>query len=425
MAAATVGDKAVFAGGTHLNSPSSRVDLYNNSTGSWEPTVQLSKERYGLAAAVLGDELFLAGGWGNSGATARVDIYDDSTGSWSTHFLSEARIDLAGASVGTKVLFGGGWTNTNPSDRVDIYDGSSSTWTTATLSQARGRLSATAVGDKVIFAGGESSAVGDEDVVDIYDDSTGLWSTATLSAPREFMGATTVGAQAIFAGGWDGVLGAPSAVVDIYDDRSGLWTTSSLSAGRWGPTATTVDGRAMFAGGADTLTVHTLVDIYEPPNIYSYCFGDLGLGAPCPCGNDNDGSVPLSGCANGIFASGAQLTGWGEPSLSADTLVLATTGLEPSNSGLYFQANNDLSPGLVWGDGLQCAGGQLKRLGVRFSDPAGTSDTSGFAQPISVKAGNILAGDTKYYQCWYRNPLGSPCASEFNASNGLAVTWLP
>jgi hypothetical protein len=156
-----------------------------------------------------------------------------------------------------------------------------------------------------------------------------------------------------------------------------------------------------------------------------YCFGDPGSGAACPCGNDNDGSVPGSGCANGVFVSGAQLTGSGTASLSADTLVLATTGTQPSNSGLYFQANNDLSPGNIWGDGLQCAGGSLKRLGVRFSDVAGYSDTSGWATSISAKVGNITAGDTKYYQCWYRNPMGSPCASDFNASNGYAITWTP
>jgi len=175
-------------------------------------------------------------------------------------------------------------------------------------------------------------------------------------------------------------------------------------------------------GGPDAF-LRVQVDL--TPDQYPYCFGDAGSGTPCPCGNDNDGSVPGSGCANGVFASGAQLTASGVPSLSADTLVLACTGLEPSNSGLYFQANNDLSPGLTWGDGLQCAGGQLKRLGVRFSDATGYSDTSGYALPISVKAGNITAGDTKYYQCWYRNPLSSPCASDFNASNGYAVTWAP
>jgi len=153
-----------------------------------------------------------------------------------------------------------------------------------------------------------------------------------------------------------------------------------------------------------------------------YCFGDVGSGTPCPCNNDNDGSVPGSGCANGVFPSGAQLTGSGVASVSGDTLVLAATGLEPLNSGLYFQADNDLSPGQAWGDGLRCAGGALRRLEVVFSDAAGASSTS---LELSAKAGNVSAGHTKYYQCWYRNPAGSPCLGEFNATNGYAVTWTP
>ena len=156
-----------------------------------------------------------------------------------------------------------------------------------------------------------------------------------------------------------------------------------------------------------------------------FCFGDPGSATPCPCGNDNDGSEWWSGCANGVFPSGAQLTGSGTASLSADTLVLLTTGLEPYLGGLYFQADNALLPPLNWGDGLRCAGGQLRRLGVRFADPQGHSDTSGLPLPISVRAANVAAGDTKYYQCWYRNPTGSPCANDFNASNGYEVTWGP
>jgi len=153
-----------------------------------------------------------------------------------------------------------------------------------------------------------------------------------------------------------------------------------------------------------------------------YCFGYSGDGTACPCNNDNDGSVPGSGCANGVYASGARLTGSGVASVSADTLVLSATSMEPSNSGLYFQADNDLSPGLVWGDGLRCAGGALKRLEVVFADAAGASSTS---LVLSVKAGNVLPGDEKYYQCWYRNTVGSPCGADFNATNGYAVTWVP
>ncbi len=138
--------------------------------------------------------------------------------------------------------------------------------------------------------------------------------------------------------------------------------------------------------------------------------------------------MPGAGCANGVFVSGARLSALGAASLSADDVVLITTGLEPNNSGLYFQANNDLSPGIVWGDGMRCAGGALKRLGVRFSDAGGYSDTAAWTTPISVRAGNISPGDTKYYQCWYRttdNPPCGPGVNDFNASNGYAIQWGP
>ena len=153
----------------------------------------------------------------------------------------------------------------------------------------------------------------------------------------------------------------------------------------------------------------------------AYCFGDPGA-ISCPCGNNNDGSVVGSGCANGVFSSGARLQGAGEPSLSNDTVVLLATSTEPNQSGLYFQADNQIAVAPFW-DGIQCAGGALRRLGVRFSDATGASDTTGWATPISQKAGNIGPGDTKYYQVWYRNPTSSPCATDANTTNGIRVTW--
>jgi len=163
----------------------------------------------------------------------------------------------------------------------------------------------------------------------------------------------------------------------------------------------------------------------ETPPGTSYCFGHAGSGTPCPCNNDNDGTLAGAGCANGAFASGARLLGSGVASVSADTLVLHGQATEPWQYGLYFQANNDLSPGVAWGDGLRCAGGNLRRLGTRLADASGSSDTSGYANPIAVIAGNVSAGDTKYYQLWYRTPLTTVCGYFFNQTNGYRVTWQP
>ncbi len=161
----------------------------------------------------------------------------------------------------------------------------------------------------------------------------------------------------------------------------------------------------------------------EPPGA-GFCFGDPGSGTPCPCSNDNDGSVPGSGCDNGVFASGAKLTGLGTASVSEDSVVLSASHLDPLLGGLYFQATTDLSPGLVWGDGLRCAGGSIQRLQVRFADAAGLSSTT---VPIGAK-GNVVAGDTVYYQCWYRTTSAPPCGpgvNDFNTTNGYEVRWIP
>jgi hypothetical protein len=176
------------------------------------------------------------------------------------------------------------------------------------------------------------------------------------------------------------------------------------------------DGSAPSSGAAYAF------DLNAPPLSVPFCFGDPGSGTPCPCGNDNDGSVPGSGCASGSFASGAQLTASGQASVITDTLVLTCTHMHRKNFGLYFQAENQVNNGVgvPFGDGLRCVGGNLIRLQNRMSDLSGASSTT---IGISTKAGNISPGDIKRYQCWYRNPTGSPCGFDFNLSNGCEIIW--
>lgn len=159
----------------------------------------------------------------------------------------------------------------------------------------------------------------------------------------------------------------------------------------------------------------------ETPNVgvgTLYCFGD-GTGTFCPCGNL---AMNGGGCANGTGA-GAVLTATGAPSIGADTLVLHATNLIPNQPGLYFQADNPLNGGngIVFGDGLRCAGGNVVRIQVSVADSNGESATS---LAIAAKTG-VQAAETKRYQLWYRDPATSPCGIGFNLSNGLEVTWTP
>ncbi|MBL8861061.1 MAG: hypothetical protein JNK02_03535 [Planctomycetes bacterium] len=157
------------------------------------------------------------------------------------------------------------------------------------------------------------------------------------------------------------------------------------------------------------------------PPITAFCFGD-GTGAACPCGNVGAAG---NGCASSVNPSGANLAGSGVASISADTLVLTGTGM-PNSSALYFQGTSQAGGGLgvVFGDGLRCAGGSIIRLGTK-NNVAGTSqypavgDTS-----ISVRGLNV-AGNVRTYQCWYRNAAAFCTPDTFNLTNGLQTTWAP
>jgi len=127
-----------------------------------------------------------------------------------------------------------------------------------------------------------------------------------------------------------------------------------------------------------------------------------------------------SGCENST-GFGGTLGATGDASVTGDTIVFHGSNL-PTQPGLYFQGNNATNSGNgnPFGDGLRCAGGNVKRLQVRFST-GGSSQTT---VPIAATAGNVNAGSVKRYQLWYRDPSTSaPCQSGFNLTNALEITW--
>lgn len=148
----------------------------------------------------------------------------------------------------------------------------------------------------------------------------------------------------------------------------------------------------------------------------AYCFGD-GSAAPCPCAN---GSVSGEGCANSTGA-GAVLSGLGSASAGQDDLVLNASGLVAGQPALAFAGLNAVQSGngATFGDGLRCAGGSIARLGVSAADGAGAASWG----PGLGAAGGWSGGDMRRFQIWYRDPSGGPCATGFNLSNGLEVSF--
>ena len=223
LAATSAAGRALFAGGyTTYGSNSNAVDIYDSASDTWSVSA-LSATRGSktshLCAASVGTKAMFAGGTDSNGnPTSLVDIYDAVTGTWATASLSQARYSLAAVTVGSRVIFAGG-TKSNQhiySDMVDIYNDQTGTWSTATLSQARSELAGATLGTMAIFAGGNAySGIHYSDVVDIYDTATDTWSTTTLSEARRFICGTAVAGQAMFAGGETGT--------DPYSDRVDIY----------------------------------------------------------------------------------------------------------------------------------------------------------------------------------------------------------
>jgi hypothetical protein len=150
----------------------------------------------------------------------------------------------------------------------------------------------------------------------------------------------------------------------------------------------------------------------------AYCFGD-GSSMACPCGNTS-WSGAQAGCLNSLGGA-ATLRAQGTASLAADSLVLRGAAM-PDSSALYFQGT--ASANALFGDGLRCAAGSVRRLGAKTNSGGASIHPAIGDAPISV-TGAIAAPGDRYYQVWYRNAAAFCGPDTFNLSNGLRVTWTP
>ena len=158
----------------------------------------------------------------------------------------------------------------------------------------------------------------------------------------------------------------------------------------------------------------------------SFCAGDGSGAVACPCGNNGS---PGRGCENSAGTGGAKLTVAG--STSPDTLVLTSSGELPTVLSIFLQGDQALATPAVFGDGLRCVGGSLKRLYVENA-VGGTVSAPGPGDPsVSQQSANlgdpIAPGSTRWYQVYYRDPVLGFCANPpgnaWNVSSGVVVLW--
>ena len=200
------------------------------------------------------------------------------------------------------------------------------------------------------------------------------------------------------------------------------------------------DGRWIaFESGANNLVpgdTNMSPDIFvrdrEATSFASLCGPGLAGVAACPCANPPSG--PARGCENSAATGGAKLTASGAAHLSADSLVFTTSGEKPTALSIVLQGTTFVDTGTIYGQGVRCVGGSLKRLYARSAvggsitaPDFGAGDPSVSAQS-AAKGDPIQPGQPRWYLVYYRdnNVLGgcSP-TSNFNATQTGQVSWVP
>ena len=158
------------------------------------------------------------------------------------------------------------------------------------------------------------------------------------------------------------------------------------------------------------------------------CFGDGTTATACPCANN--GALGR-GCENSAGQGGARLEGAGD--LALDTLVFVSSGERHSAPTIFLQGDASNAAGVVFGDGVRCVAGTLRRLylaaasaGVAHAPAAGdvsvTSRSARLGDPLVPGSGQV-----RYYQAYYRDPIvafcPAPAGDSWNVSSMLTITW--
>jgi len=120
--------------------------------------------------------------------------------------------------------------------------------------------------------------------------------------------------------------------------------------------------------------------------------------------------------------------------LSSDSLVFTTSGEKPTATSVLMQGKALVAAGVVYGQGVRCVGGTLKRLFTKTAVGGSiTAPDFGAGDPTvsarsAAKGNPIFPGQARWYLVFYRDPTvlgGCPAASTFNATQTGQVVWSP
>jgi hypothetical protein len=232
----------------------------------------------------------------------------------------------------------------------------------------------------------------------------------------------------------------------VHDMKSGTNVLVSLdSAGAQGNANSTFpsissDGRFVAFDSVATNLVpgdtNGYMDIFlrdlNAVGFTSLCHPGIAGVSACPCSNPP--GVQGRGCNNSSGTGGAVLAASGIAYLSMDSLVFTTGGEKPTALSIVLQGTASLVTGAVFGQGVRCVAGTLKRLYAKTASAGSiTAPEFGAGDPTvsarSASTGDVIQpGQSRWYAVYYRDPIvlgGCPAGSAFNATQTGEVEWLP
>jgi Tol biopolymer transport system component len=162
----------------------------------------------------------------------------------------------------------------------------------------------------------------------------------------------------------------------------------------------------------------------------SICDPGVGGVIACPCAN-----APSStgrGCDNSSATGGAVLAASGTSYLSFDRIVFDVHDAKHSSTGILLEGDAESASGIVFGQGVRCSAGALKRLYVKpiVNGAMSAPDFDAGDASVSVRSmalgAPIAPGERRTYLVYYRDPVvlgGCPASSTFNATQTGRITW--
>ncbi|MBI5362346.1 MAG: hypothetical protein HZA53_04145 [Planctomycetes bacterium] len=142
--------------------------------------------------------------------------------------------------------------------------------------------------------------------------------------------------------------------------------------------------------------------------------GFPGVTPPCP--------APFTYCVTSpnSVGAGARIAWTGSTRVSRNDFTLVCTGARPNTTGLFFYGQ--AATQVPFGNGVRCIDNPFFRLPTRQANLSGdiVFQLNLGALPTG---GQITAGQTWRFQCYYRDIAGG--GALFNASDALGATWCP